>query len=910
MFASSPRAAARAAPVATLPGVSRSARSRSFRSSPLVSRPRGFPKRRASRVAAVRAGPGPDPEEVGEAVREEATRLGREAAEVLNESERLLRRAAEDARSNVVAAGNVRERASELHERSSRPGVVDPENEGDVADENQPVYRDRWAGSDDEDDSAAAARAARVAYGDERANPGNPGNPRATTETGPREENPGPSDAPADEPAPRGAPSSRPFTEEEIAQMQIAGLTRAAVVDEVSTRIDRELASRSGTSGRSGASRSGRAPSPSSPKQPPPPRPDLSSLQHVGEAGHRPPHVAVPSDADSKACVCRYTYDRNELERLGEDYVLEPFDPAEVAALGDVPGAAVADILPSAVRDACRGANPGFDHTVLLQAFDWTSSKRGVVAEGASSEADERSEAASAAPSASDDPARRSRASSWWSCLAARASDIAAMGFTHAWLPPPSQSVSPEGYLPGKLFDLDASAYGDKASLVALCKALKDAGVVPVCDVVVNHRTADFVDPETGVYNVFADLDPDGEKVSWGAWAITCDDPHYGGKGSPDSGENYAPAPDLDHQNPELRATLKRWMAWLRDEIGFGGFRFDFVRGYAPEFVEEYARETFGGGHRKTPQRAFCVGENWVDLNWEGATLSYNQDGPRAKLAEWIADVHGVAAAFDFPTKGILQRAIEHTEYWRLRDPAGRPPGLLGWVPQRAVTFLDNHDTGHPQMHWPFPTDRMGLGYAYALTHPGIPCVFWPHAFGCEDEAADDSEAAASDRGASARWDDESSGRTLAETIRALLALRKSAKIVASSPIKILAAEDDLYVARVAHSLTVKLGPRFEMPDALLPKPPEWRLAISGDDWAVWERAEGYEGPGEGDARAKSEYGFDEEEETFTAANVKRVFEEEFGEEECERDGLIGGALSDEENPPSIGSFFDVPREE
>ena len=127
------------------------------------------------------------------------------------------------------------------------------------------------------------------------------------------------------------------------------------------------------------------------------------------------------------------------------------------------------------------------------------------------------------------------------------------------------------------------------------CKALKDAGVVPVCDVVVNHRTADFVDPETGVYNVFADLDPDGEKVSWGAWAITCDDPHYGGKGSPDSGENYAPAPDLDHQNPELRATLKRWMAWLRDEIGFGGFRFDFVRGYAPEFVEEYARETFGG---------------------------------------------------------------------------------------------------------------------------------------------------------------------------------------------------------------------------------------------------------------------------------------------------------------------------
>ena len=69
----------------------------------------------------------------------------------------------------------------------------------------------------------------------------------------------------------------------------------------------------------------------------------------------------------------------------------------------------------------------------------------------------------------------------------------------------------------------------------------------------------------------------------------------------------------------------------------------------------------------------------------------------------------------------------------------------------------------------------------------------------------------------------------------------------------------------------------------MLPNLRSGRLAISGDDWAVWERAEGYEGPGEGDARAKSEYGFDEEEETFTAANVKRVFEEEFGEEDPER---------------------------
>lgn len=43
------------------------------------------------------------------------------------------------------------------------------------------------------------------------------------------------------------------------------------------------------------------------------------------------------------------------------------------------------------------------------------------------------------------------------------------------------------------------------------------------------------------------------------------------------------------------------------------------------------------------------------------------------------------------------------------------------------MTFTDNHDTGCPQNHWPFPADRQALGYAYILTHPGIPCIFGPH---------------------------------------------------------------------------------------------------------------------------------------------------------------------------------------
>lgn len=60
-----------------------------------------------------------------------------------------------------------------------------------------------------------------------------------------------------------------------------------------------------------------------------------------------------------------------------------------------------------------------------------------------------------------------------------RAGDIAALGVSHVWLPPPSQSVSPEGYLPGKLWNLDLSAYGTESELVALNRAFSDAVWIP-----------------------------------------------------------------------------------------------------------------------------------------------------------------------------------------------------------------------------------------------------------------------------------------------------------------------------------------------------------------------------------------------------------------------------------------------
>lgn len=44
--------------------------------------------------------------------------------------------------------------------------------------------------------------------------------------------------------------------------------------------------------------------------------------------------------------------------------------------------------------------------------------------------------------------------------------------------------------------------------------------------------------------------------------------------------------------------------------------------------------------------------------------------------------------------QGVLQEAVKRCEYWRLKGKDGKPNGLLGWWPKRAVTFVGNHDTG------------------------------------------------------------------------------------------------------------------------------------------------------------------------------------------------------------------------
>lgn len=379
----------------------------------------------------------------------------------------------------------------------------------------------------------------------------------------------------------------------------------------------------------------------------------------------------------------------------------------------------------------------------------------------------------------------------WYQDLAPKAADLSRCGITAVWLPPPTESVAPQGYMPSDLYNLN-SAYGTQDDLKYCIEELHNQHLLALGDVVLNHRCA-HKQSENGVWNIF------GGKLAWGPEAIVCDDPNFQGRGGPSSGDIFHAAPNVDHSQDFVRNDVKEWLNWLRNSIGYDGWRLDFVRGFSGEHVKEYIEAS---------NPAFAIGEYWDSLAYEGGDLCYNQDAHRQRVINWINATGGTSSAFDVTTKGILHSAL-HNQYWRLIDPKGKPTGVMGWWPSRAVTFIENHDTGSTQGHWPFPRDKLMQGYAYILTHPGTPVVFYDHFY---------------DFG-------------LHDVITELIEARKRAGIHCRSPVKIYHANNDGYVAQIGDTLVMKLGHFDWNPSKEIDLDGNWQKFVDKEsDYRLWLR--------------------------------------------------------------------------
>ena len=143
----------------------------------------------------------------------------------------------------------------------------------------------------------------------------------------------------------------------------------------------------------------------------------------------------------------------------------------------------------------------GDGHDILLQGFHWASHA-----------------------GARDHGSRAKK--SWYRVLKDNAAAIKAAGFTWVWFPPPSDSLSPQGYIPRRWNVLN-TPYGSEHELREAIEALEP--VKALADVVLNHRVgvatggADFDDPPF----------PDNRS------AIARDDESGVGTGNRDTGEKH-----------------------------------------------------------------------------------------------------------------------------------------------------------------------------------------------------------------------------------------------------------------------------------------------------------------------------------------------------------------------------------
>lgn len=169
--------------------------------------------------------------------------------------------------------------------------------------------------------------------------------------------------------------------------------------------------------------------------------------------------------------------------------------------------------------------------------------------------------------------------------------------------------------MPRDLYQLN-SAYGSESDLRDLIATFHEHNIKVIADIVINHRCAHQQGPD-GKWNKF------GGRLAWDASAICSNNPAYGGRGNPKQGDDYAAAPNVDHSQERIRQDITTWMKYLRQSIGFDGWRFDFVRGYPGQYCKMYVDET-------VPEMAF--GEYWDSCDYTDGVLNYNQDAHRSVL--------------------------------------------------------------------------------------------------------------------------------------------------------------------------------------------------------------------------------------------------------------------------------------
>ena len=306
---------------------------------------------------------------------------------------------------------------------------------------------------------------------------------------------------------------------------------------------------------------------------------------------------------------------------------------------------------------------------------------------------------------------------SQWTVLEKQADDM--KGFIDlVWLPQSGKCIETTqvmGYKPYYYFNQNSS-FGTEAELRSLIAKFKAAGIGAIADVVVNHRNTDgwFTFPTETYNGVTYKMQPTDicKNDDGGATAKQATKEGVSLSNNNDEGQDWDGCRDLDHKSANVQKIIKAYLKFLKEDMGYTGFRYDMVKGFSGTHVADYNDAT---------GVEYSVGEYW--------------DG-NEKIESWINRTNKKSAAFDFQFRYNVRDAVNGAANGKVTTSSdwsklNSNDNLMHDANYRryAVTFVENHDTqkrSESEQNDPLRKDTIAAN-AYMLAMPGTPCVFQPH---------------------------------------------------------------------------------------------------------------------------------------------------------------------------------------
>ena len=306
---------------------------------------------------------------------------------------------------------------------------------------------------------------------------------------------------------------------------------------------------------------------------------------------------------------------------------------------------------------------------------------------------------------------------SQWKVLEKQANEL--KGYIDlVWLPQSGKCIETTqvmGYMPYYYFNQNSS-FGSEAELRSLITKFKAAGIGAIADVVINHRNTEgwYTFPAETYKGVTYQMqstdicknDDGGETATQAAKnGVSLSQNN-------DEGTDFGGCRDIDHKSENVQKVIKAYLKYLKDDLGYTGFRYDMVKGFDGSHVADYNDAT---------GVEYSVGEYW--------------DG-NDKIESWINRTNKKSAAFDFQFRYNVRDAVNGAANGKVTTSSdwsklNSNDNLMHDANYRryAVTFVENHDTQYrsaKEQNDPLRKDTIAAN-AYMLAMPGTPCIFQPH---------------------------------------------------------------------------------------------------------------------------------------------------------------------------------------